>query len=81
MNYRRHGDRILLFIDERSAESFTRFAIALAMGAQLTDDAAKYSLFLTPEYAQFASCERLPMRLVTPIPPEAETILKDFVKN
>ncbi|MFB8790545.1 MAG: hypothetical protein U7123_17245 [Potamolinea sp.] len=29
MNYRRHGDRLVLFIDERSAESFTRFAIAL----------------------------------------------------
>ncbi len=51
------------------------------MGAQLTDDAAKYSLFLTPEYAQFASTERLPIGLVTQIPAEAETILKDFVKN
>lgn len=56
-------------------------AIALAMGAQLTDDAAKYSLFLTPEYAQFASTERFPIRLITEIPPEAEAILKDFVKN
>jgi hypothetical protein len=25
MNYKRHGDRILLLIDERSAESFTRW--------------------------------------------------------
>ncbi len=51
------------------------------MGAKLKDDAAKYSLFLTPEYAQFASTQRFPIRLVTQIPPEAETILKDFVKN
>jgi predicted dienelactone hydrolase len=56
-------------------------AIALAMGTQLTDDAAKYSLFLTPEYAQFASTERFPIRLVTEIPPQAEAILKDLVKN
>jgi predicted dienelactone hydrolase len=56
-------------------------AIALAMAAQLTDDAAKYAIFLTPEYAQLASTERFPIRLVTEIPPEAEAIVKDFVQN
>ena len=56
-------------------------AIALAMAAQLTDDAARYTIFLTPEYAQYASTERFPIRLVTKIPPEAEAILKEFVQK
>jgi predicted dienelactone hydrolase len=56
-------------------------AIALAMAAQLTDEATKYAIFLTPEYAQLASTERFPIRLVTEIPPKAEAILKDFVQN
>ena len=56
-------------------------AIALAMASQLTDDAAKYSIFLTPEYAQLASTDRFPIRLVTEIPPQAEAVLKDFVQN
>ncbi|MEW6493585.1 MAG: alpha/beta hydrolase [Cyanobacteriota bacterium] len=66
-------------------------AIALAMAAQLTNDnaavgtsqssAAEYAIFLTPEYAQLASTERFPIRLVTEIPPQAEAILKDFVQN
>jgi predicted dienelactone hydrolase len=63
-------------------------AIALAMASQLTDDSAavaslrasadKYKIFLTPEYAQLASTERLPIRLITKIPPKAEAIIKDF---
>jgi len=56
-------------------------AIALAMASQLTDDAAKYSIFLTPEYAQLTSTARFPIRLVTEIPPQAEAVLKDFVQN
>lgn len=56
-------------------------AITLAMAAQLTDEATKYAIFLTPEYAQLASTERFPIRLVTEIPPKAEAILKDFVQN
>ncbi len=56
-------------------------AIALAMASQLTDDAAKYSIFLTPEYAQLTSTARFPIRLVTEIPPQAQTVLKDFVQN
>ena len=56
-------------------------AIALAMAARLTDDAAKYSIFLTPEYAQYASTPAFPIRLVTEIPPEAEAIIKDFLQK
>lgn len=54
-------------------------AIALAMAAQLTDEGAKYAVFLTPEYAQLASSERLPIRLITKIPPQAEAIIQEFV--
>jgi predicted dienelactone hydrolase len=54
-------------------------AIALAMAARLTDDAAKYAIFLTPEYAQYASTAAFPIRLVTKIPPDAEAIIKDFL--
>lgn len=64
-------------------------AIALAMAAQLTPEsvtvgtpqpsAAKYAIFLTPEYAQLASTDRFPIRLVTEIPPQAEAILNDFI--
>ncbi len=56
-------------------------AITLAMAAQLTGEAAQYSIFLTPEYAQFASTERFPIRLVTEIPPEAEVIVQEFILN
>ena len=56
-------------------------AIALSMAAQLTDEASQYAIFLTPEYAQYASTERFPIRLVTKIPPKAEAILQDFVQN
>jgi predicted dienelactone hydrolase len=56
-------------------------AIALSMASQLTDDAAQYNIFLTPEYAQLSSTERLPIRLVEKIPAEAEAIIQDFVRN
>jgi predicted dienelactone hydrolase len=56
-------------------------AIALSMASQLTDDAAQYKIFLTPEYAQLSSTERLPIRLVKKIPAEAEAIIQDFVRN
>lgn len=56
-------------------------AIALAMASQITDNADKYKIFLTPEYAQLASSERFPIRLVTKIPPEAEAIIQEFVQN
>ncbi|MBD2742683.1 alpha/beta hydrolase [Coleofasciculus sp. FACHB-1120] len=56
-------------------------AIALAMAAQLTDDAAKYAIFLTPEYAQLASTDAFPIRLVTEIPPEAQAVVDKFLEN
>jgi predicted dienelactone hydrolase len=56
-------------------------AIALAMAAQLTNEATKNAIFLTPEYAQLASTERFPIRLITEIPPEAEAIVQEFVQN
>ncbi|MBD2343057.1 alpha/beta hydrolase [Anabaena subtropica] len=51
-------------------------AIALAMAAQLTPEAQKYAVFLTPDYAQAASTNVFPFRIVTEIPPEAIPIGK-----
>ncbi len=53
-------------------------AIALSFAAQLTPDAEKYAVFLTPDYAQFASTQAFPIRLVTKIPPQAMFILREF---
>ncbi|QLE57780.1 alpha/beta hydrolase [Nostoc sp. TCL26-01] len=46
-------------------------AIALAFVAQLTPEAQKYAVFLTPEYAQVASTKVFPFRIIREIPPEA----------
>jgi predicted dienelactone hydrolase len=56
-------------------------ATALAMAAQLTEEAETYEIFLTPDYAQLASSDRFPIRLVTEIPPEAEAVLADFLQR
>ncbi len=53
-------------------------AIALSTAAQLTPEASKYTVFLTPDYAQFSSTQDFPMRLITEIPPDAKTIIKEF---
>ncbi|MEA5502506.1 alpha/beta hydrolase [Halotia wernerae UHCC 0503] len=45
-------------------------AIVLAMAAQLTPEAEKYAVFLTPDYAQLASTAAFPFRLVREIPPD-----------
>jgi predicted dienelactone hydrolase/uncharacterized protein YjgD (DUF1641 family) len=42
--------------------------LTLAMAAQLTPERDRYSIFLTPEYAQFVSSDRLPLRLVRQLP-------------
>lgn len=47
--------------------NYTR-ALTLAMAAQLTPERDRYSIFLTPEYAQFVSSDRLPLRLVRQLP-------------
>ncbi|TAF04166.1 MAG: alpha/beta hydrolase [Nostocales cyanobacterium] len=46
-------------------------AITLAMAAQSTPEASKYSAFLTPDYAQISSTPLFPFRLLTEIPPAA----------
>ncbi len=56
-------------------------AITLAFAAQMTPEASKYATFLTPDYAEFASTQAIPIRLVTEIPPEALAIVKKFVGN
>ncbi|OCR01683.1 dienelactone hydrolase [Oscillatoriales cyanobacterium USR001] len=56
-------------------------AISLAMAAQLTTDGDQYKVFLTSDYAQFASTSAIPVRLVTEIPPEAEAVVQSFIKE
>jgi predicted dienelactone hydrolase len=56
-------------------------AISLAMAAQLTSDADKYAIFLTPEYALYASTQAFPIRLVKEIPPEAQAVVKEFLQG
>lgn len=53
-------------------------AISVAMAAQLTPEADKYAVFLTPDYAQYASTAAFPVRLLTQIPPEAQAIVQNF---
>ncbi len=53
-------------------------AIALSFAAQMTPEAEKYAIFLTPDYAQFASTQAFPIRLVTEIPPQAMLVVKEF---
>ncbi|MEA5601732.1 alpha/beta hydrolase [Nostoc sp. UHCC 0252] len=54
-------------------------AIALAFAAQMTPEAKNYAIFLTSDYAQFASTTAFPFRLITDIPPDAMTVVKEFV--
>jgi predicted dienelactone hydrolase len=51
-------------------------AIALAMAAQLTPESQEYAIFLTPDYAQLASTNAFPFRIVTDIPREAVPVGK-----
>ncbi|MFB8790542.1 MAG: hypothetical protein U7123_17230 [Potamolinea sp.] len=44
----RWRDRILLFIDERSAESFTRFAIALFIDERSAESFNRFAIALSP---------------------------------
>lgn len=53
-------------------------ATALSFAAQLTPEADKYAVFLTPDYAQFASTQAFPIRLVTEIPPQAMFVVRQF---
>ncbi|MEG4046454.1 alpha/beta hydrolase [Microcoleus sp. Pol17_C1] len=56
-------------------------AISLATVAQLTPEADKYAVFLTPEYAQLASTSAIPVRLVTEISPEIHTVVQTFIQG
>ncbi|MBD2665248.1 hypothetical protein B6N60_02375 [Richelia sinica FACHB-800] len=55
-------------------------AITLAMAAQLTTDADKYAVFLTPDYAQIASTPVFPFRLVTEIPIDVMALVKGLAE-
>lgn len=56
-------------------------AIALAFAAQMTPEAEKYAVFLTPDYAQFASTQAFPIRLVTRIPTQAMLVVREYIKT
>lgn len=56
-------------------------AISLAMAAQLTADAADYAIFLTPDYAQYASTPAIPVRLVTELPAEAAAVVQTLLQT
>ncbi|MEH2141644.1 alpha/beta hydrolase [Nostoc sp.] len=56
-------------------------AIALAFAAQMTPEAKNYAIFLTSDYAQFASTAAFPFRLITQIPPDAIAVVKEFVEK
>lgn len=56
-------------------------AVTLAMAAQLTPEADKYKVVLTPNYAQVASTRLFPFRLLTKIPPNAMFFMSGMMKN
>lgn len=68
-------------VGERSVEvrNYVK-AIALSMAAQLTDDAQKYSIFLTPDYAQFSSTQNIPIRLIREIPPDVLPLINQALQ-
>jgi predicted dienelactone hydrolase len=53
-------------------------AITLAFAAQMTPEAKNYAIFLTSDYAQFASTKAFPFRLITQIPSDAMPVVKEF---
>ncbi len=56
-------------------------AVSLATAAQLTAEAEKYAVFLTREYAQFASTKAIPVRLVTEITPQINAVVQTFIQG
>ncbi|MCC5609515.1 alpha/beta hydrolase [Nostoc sp. CHAB 5834] len=56
-------------------------AIALSFAFQMTPEAKNYAIFLTSDYAQFASTAAFPFRLITQIPPDAMAVVKEFVEK
>jgi predicted dienelactone hydrolase len=56
-------------------------AITLAFASQMTPEANKYQVFITPEYAQYASTQAFPIRLVTDIPADILKEINNAVSN
>ncbi|MEH2166346.1 MAG: alpha/beta hydrolase [Nostoc sp.] len=56
-------------------------ALTLSFAAQMTPEAKNYAIFLTPDYAQFASTAAFPFRLIKQIPPDAMAVVKEFVEK
>ncbi|AKG20303.1 alpha/beta hydrolase [Calothrix sp. 336/3] len=73
------GDEI---VDEKAQDirQFTK-AVVLAMAAQLTPQAKEYAIFLTADYAQSASTEAFPFRIITEIPTDALTVVQEYVQK
>ncbi|AKG22660.1 dienelactone hydrolase [Calothrix sp. 336/3] len=56
-------------------------AITLAFASQMTPNASKYQIFLTPEYAQYASTQSFPIRLVRSISPDILKRIENTISN
>ncbi|MBD2471993.1 alpha/beta hydrolase [Nostoc sp. FACHB-145] len=56
-------------------------AITLAFASQMTSEANEYKIFLTPEYAQYASKQAFPIRLATEIPADILKEINNAVSN
>jgi predicted dienelactone hydrolase len=56
-------------------------AITLAFAAQMTPEAKNYAIFLTSDYAHFASTGAFSFHLIRQIPPDAMAVVKEFVKK
>ncbi|VXD21991.1 alpha/beta hydrolase [Planktothrix paucivesiculata] len=56
-------------------------AMVLATAAQLTPEAEKYQVFLTPEYYKFISTPAFPVRLITDIPPDIQVFIEELLKT
>ncbi len=54
-------------------------AITLTFASQMTSEASKYQIFLTPDYAQYASTESFPIRLVTEIPDDIQQEIDNLI--
>ncbi|MCL6754223.1 alpha/beta hydrolase [Nostoc sp. CCCryo 231-06] len=69
-------------VDEQAADvrKYVK-AIALSFAFQMTPEAKNYAIFLTSDYAQFASTAAFPFRLITQIPPDAMALVKEFVEK
>lgn len=56
-------------------------SIVLATAAQLTPEAEKYQIFLTPEYYRYISTPAFPVRLIKDIPPETQVFIEELLKT